>query len=374
MLSSNIGRTSGVSRGRKIKQSTNSSKYQRIHDEAAAILQAKRDEIDQFSSAVEEAEKRLAAVKAEYEKKVNLEDQDHFADDPNDKNDYENELNKLIEEHEQEIQQLKASHEEELQNLQESYTRALQEEENYIDQHAENVYLERKAVLEDLQRELDELRLSNHENAFSITQSKTRMYQQAKSTSLANAQRIQELEQQLSDLTSMSREEMREIRTKIDECLVSVDIRDNEHKGEVHRYESEIAQRQEKYDQHLQNLALQFTNEKQRMELTLQAATAKVENLQRLLKQNETHHEKILQTTLRDIEKMKTSLYQTKTRNEDSTTDFKTSIVTIQNAQRECRNLEQEIAIIKDEIKEIVDENKELNKQLQSLNKSVYIK
>jgi chromosome segregation ATPase len=199
------------------------------------------------------------------------------------------------------------------------------------------------------------------------TQSRTKLFQQSKNASAQNATRIAQLETQLSELSSITREELRDVRAKIEECLSAVDLRELEHRNEIEKYEREITQREEQYNTHLQVIAQQFQNEKQRLEQQLVAANSKGENLRRVLAQLQKHHEMQIETTRRDNEHMKETIYQAKTRDEKLAVDTKSYVSQIQSTQHACRQIEQELELVNGEITEIQQENRELQAELQRL-------
>lgn len=366
---------SSVSSRYRRSESSQQSQLEKLHQEAQSVLKQKADEIQQFNDSIEEAEKQLAQLKAEFEAKASAISGNPFEDDKFEMYD-NNGASQIVEqirlEQQTEIQQIQAKHEEEMTNLRIEFQKSLQDAEQWADQHAEAVYLERTAQLEDLRRELDNLRNASNETAFASTQNRTKLYQQSKNASLMNSQRIQFLESQLSELSAVTREELRDVRAKIEECLVAVDLREHEHASEIARYQREIAEREEKYNTHLAVLNEQFSNEKARLEQAITASAAKSENLQRVLKQLEKQHEKQLQTTLKDIERMKASIYQARSRDDQKLTDTKSYVSQTHAIQRDCRQIEQEISIVENEIKELQDENRELNNELSRLERTVY--
>jgi chromosome segregation ATPase len=344
------------------------SQIEKLNIEAETILTQKNEELANYQSAIDEAEKTLVKLKAELESKAALFSADAEGSDAgSDSEDDVKELEKVKSAQEAEIQELTAKQEEELATMRSRYTASLQEAESWAQAHAENIYLERVAELESLKKELEALRNQANEAALAQTQNRTKLYQQSKSVSIQNAQRIAALESELAELSSLTREELREVRAKIDECLSAVDIRALEHRAEIEKYEREIAQREEQYNTHLQLIAQQYQNEKQRLEQQLVAAGSKNENVRRVLAQLQKHHEMQIETTRRDNERMKATISQAKTRDEQSAVDRKSFVSQIQSTQYACKQVEQEIEIVNQEIAELQQENLELQAELQRL-------
>jgi chromosome segregation ATPase len=359
-------RTSGA----RSRRSEGQSKIERLNVEAEAILAKKTEELSEYDRAIEEAEKQLVKLKTELESKAAIlssETTDEHGELSDELEDDDRDLTSLKSAQDAEIQALKEKHEEEINTLRQRYSKALKDAEEWAEDHAETLFLEKTAELEELKKELDSLKSQANEAALSQLQTRTRLSQQSKSVSVQNAQRIQYLEAQLSEISSIAREELREVRIKIDECLSSVDLREREHKNEIEKYEREIAQREEQYNVHLQVMTEQFQNEILRLEQQLAASTSKGENLQRVLKQLEKHHQIQIETTRRDNERMKSTIYQAKSRDDQLFVDTRSYVSQIQTNQHDCRQLEQEIALVNNEISELQSENRELQAELQRL-------
>lgn len=361
-------RRTGLESGRSKNQGTGGqSTIEKLNVEAQTILSKKAEEIEQLNVAIGEAEEQLVRLKAEIESKsaVAAMEQDDF--EQMEEEDGEADLTKLKAEHDSELQELGTRHEEEIANLRTRYSKALKEAEQWAEQHAETVFIEKSAQLEDLKRELLAIKAQASESVYTQTQAQTQRYQQSKSIALQNAQRIQFLEAQLSELSSVAREELRDVRSKIDECLSAVDIREREHANEIERYEREIAEREQQYNTHLDVLAEQFRNEKQRLDQQQRTAVEKAENMQRVLKQLEKHHELQMQTTLKDNERMKSTIYQAMTKDDQTFGDTKAYASQIHATQYASRQVEHEIAAVNNEIAELQAENKGLQEELRRL-------
>lgn len=359
----------GASYSNRSRAESSQSEIERIHSEATIVLTQKSQQMEQYINAIEEAEKELAQVSAQLEAKTKLFSlEDVQVSDSDDEDDiHGTEIEQLRIEQQEEIQLIKAKNEEEIQTLQLNFTKALKEAERWADEHADSIYHEKKAELDTLTAQLEELKASANEEAFNKTQTRQKLYHQSKSLSQQNSQRIQELDTQLSELSAITREELRDVKTKIDECFVAVEIREREHKYEIEKYENEVKNREQKYNLHLQALTDQFNNEKQRLEAQLVAANSKKENLDRVLKQLEKHHENQVQTAVSDLERMKSSIVQVQTREEQSFTQSKSQLTQTQAVQREAKQTEQEVILINQEILELQSQNRSLQAELKRL-------
>lgn len=349
------------------------SKLERINTEARAILLQKDEEIKQYEESIQAAEQKLAKLKAEVKQKQEMfndsNDNEYDADHSDDSGD-DVDISQLKADLEAEIQKIRAEQEEEIQNYRVGFANSLKSAEQFAETHSDAIAEEKRIQLADLRHQLDEIKASANESAFSATQSRNRLFQQSKTISLQNKQRMQELDQQLSELSAITREELRDVRAKIDECFIAVDVRDREHQNEIERYQREIKQREEKYNAHLAALSEQYDNEKQRLDMQLKALTAKKTNLEKVLAQIEKHHETQLQTALKDIERMKSTIYQSQARDDQTLNDTRNYISQVQSMQRDCRHAEQELTLINNEIKELTEENKLLQNELKRLDSS----
>ena len=187
-----------------------------------------------------------------------------------------------------------------------------------------------------------------------------------------NQQRIKVLENQISEITAITREEARDIKTKIEECLTAIELRGKEHNNEIARYQKEIDDREIKYADHIQNILEQYAIENKRMESAISCAASQAESLPKLLKQMEKQNESHYQTSMKDLEKVKSALYQSQTREEKEQVTTRNSVTQVQIIQKNQRKIEQEISQINAEINELNTENEQLRIELMRLDKAVY--
>jgi RNAse (barnase) inhibitor barstar len=161
--------------------------------------------------------------------------------------------------------------------------------------------------------------------------------QEAKSSSIQNNQRIHQLETELSELQALTWEELGENRTKNDECLVSINRREREHFTEIQKYKREITDWKDKYDSLFAVLGEQQKTRKKRIEQTIDASTQKTNNLQRVFQLLEKHYEKPIQITMKDIERMKSSIHIIQCRNDRDFNTIKNSVTQVSQIQRESK-------------------------------------
>ena len=360
-----MSKSASQSQQRARRSSASQSKIEKLNTEAQTILSQKADVIAELEAAIEDAERELVKLRAEYESKAAAAEIDEH-DDAKELDDLID-LEKLKQEHDAEIRDKTEQQEEEVASMKLKFTRALKDAEAWAEEHAENIYAEKSAHLDTLKQELIKIKDEVGEEQLAQSQSRTKLFNQSKSRAMQSAQRIQFLQSQLSELSTVAREELRDVRNKIDECLAAVELREREHRAELDKYTREIASRDERYKTHLECLTQQFNNERQRLEQQYEAAVEKGDNLQRILSQLEKHLESRLQATLQDNDRMKSTIYQAKTRDDENFTDTRSYISQIQSTQHEVRQVEKDLGAVNQEISELQAENKQLQDELKRL-------
>lgn len=347
------------------------SKLEKLHNEAAMALAEKREIIQSLNDQIDEAEKQCAQLKAELQAKA-LEMQDSESEDETQFVEEEEDLPEFVaakQRHAEEIEKIKADQDEELKSLQLEFTRKLKAAEEWNNQHTETLKMDKQARIDELKSQLEMIKAQQTEALYTQTQARNKFYQESKAISAANEQKIQSLENQLSELQAVSREELRDIRAKIDECLCTVELRQQEHDTEIARYEKEISERSEKYNNHISALSEQLKNEKARIDQDAIAAETKIQSLEKVLAQMEKHHQKQVDATMQDIERMKISITSAKARGDQTIEATKTSATQVQTVSREVKQIQEEIDLVDKEIQELTAENEELKAELARLSK-----
>ena len=364
-----FGRTSDAFMG----ESAGRSKLERIHAEAKQIINEKNKEIKRYSDEIQKTEITLQQLKSELkEKTARLKNDPFEVSLDNIGNQAENQIAEINMRHEREVEELKTKNEEELQAYKLKYGKMLKESEQWIEQHVDTVYLEKSAKLEAAKQDLEQIKQQASEAMLGASKQRVDFYRNSKTATLMNSKRIDYLESQLSEIASVSREEVRDIKAKIEECLAAIAVRENEHKAEIAKYKKELEEREKKYNEHLEILQTQCNTEKSRYQNQINATNENIQNLSRVLKQLEKHHESQLKSTLRDLERMKTTIYATKTRKETSPDEAIATVKETNTLSNKCMQMQQEIAVIESELNELNDENRELKAQLKKFDSIVY--
>jgi len=352
--------------------SVSPAKFSSLEDmniEAQQVLEQKRKELESYQSTVAQAEKILSDLKQQIidktEELKKLSSEEYTEIDDTEQVHAEHEINILEQKHSEEIQLLKSKHEEEMHSLKLDFQQTLQEAENWASQHSSIALQEKLDELEALRKEADSTKRQLDEQTF-ITL-KTPEMKESDEDLKKSASEIAALENQISEITAITREELRDSRAKIEECIVAIDLRKQAHETELKKLDDEILQRRESYETHILTLKEQFELEKQTAEQMISAANERSESTERIIKQLEKHHESQLEEVLGDIETMRRSTGGNSSRPRASNEEMKSLIRESYRIQEEIRALDDETRIVDQEIFELDHENKELKEELRRL-------
>jgi chromosome segregation ATPase len=350
------------------------SELEKLHQQSQQLLKQKASELTAMNQVIEKAESELSTLKAElYAKttRVELENPDESPELDSQKERYDQEIEGLMTELDTEVNEIKAVHRARMKSLAETFRKSIAEGEKWAEIHAASVKTEKRVELDLTEKQLNELLATKAESRLSSTRSRFEVYRQSKAASIMNEQRIRFLENQISETTSGTREEVRDIKAKIKEVLSSIEIRQRQHSVELENYEREVTDRQAKYDLHVAQLEQENATEKKRLEQCIASETAKVENLQRLIKQIEGNQRKCMQRSVQDVERMKATISQYKADADRSFQQTRVSASRVTGYERRKRDLDREVEMVEQEIKELSEENAQLRVQLSKLDEAV---
>jgi hypothetical protein len=346
---------------------------ERLHAEADLLLTQKAAEITEMNKVVEDAEQRLVTLKAQLAAKIKqVQTEDASEDSDDDHQQFELDLQELKSQQQQEIDAIVQDHAAQLKAITDTFQISIQESEKWVDVHATSVRTEKIVQLDQARKQFDDLRGSKADAQLSATQSRIKIGQQTKSASFMNEQRVRLLESRISEITASAREEARDIKLKINECLLSIELREREHAAQIASYEAEGISRQAQYDVHLKQMEEQFTTERKRLEQAITAETAKLKSVKKVAKQLETTQRKWKQLSTQGIEKLRATLRQVRGQSGKGFEQTRESVSRIGQCDRRRREVAQEIAVVDQEIAELSDENSALRGQLEKLDQSVY--
>lgn len=340
-----------------------------MNREALEVFEKKKEELRSYNATIQEAETLLKSLTQTLEEK-----QAKLAELSKDSGDIfavrrllEQEATQISEEGEASIRELTEKHKEEIEELKADFEQILQGTSLWAQQHASVAITDKQSRLSEARKLAQETKQRFDEISF-IKPMKKRNDESRKSV----ANQIAQLESQISEITALTREELRESRAKIDECVAAVEIRQKEQAAEVKRLEDELQKRKEHYDAHVEALKEQFELEKSTVEQAIESAKKKSEKTQTIIKQLEEHHDTQLNEVLADMETMRKSVTDAKKMTEENTS-LREIARKIKELEMEKRALIDETRIVKNEISELEDENALLKRELQNLNNKLYL-
>ena len=354
-------RTGFIGRGRDRDQSA----LQKLHNEARVQLEQRNEQIAQLNKELEKAEEKLSSAKRKLNEIKSAAKEESNSEIYDDYSEIElKEIDAIKSKHQQDEQKLIEEYEDEAAKLETMYAKQLKEAEEYVDQHSQQVLLERQNELMNLQNDLQQLRENYNTVNLEHTKQKDVLIDESRGTSMTNTQKIQYLESQLTEVAAISREEMREIRAKINETMIAFEERQKDFQNQVKKYEAEYDRRNKQYEEHIGAIRQQYDSEKEKYKTKIETDEHNYNSLQRVVKQLEKQREKQLSTAIKDNETMKTTIYQAKTREAPSLQVTRTIMTQSHQYEQQCTNMIEEIKVIDEEIKDIMEENKELQAQL----------
>lgn len=350
------------------------SRIEAIHSNAIAVLSQKNQEIEKYKIEIDESEKELTRLKSILESlQASDESKDQNSSDSNNDSKEKSNEEKLfldmenvddIEEvkarYQEEIEETKSKYSNEIGTLQIYFSRSLKEAERIAEQHAETVYLEKKAELDETLRQIDLIESANEENQFRLTASRIQKMQQEKTNSMLNSLKIDKLSQELFDLTSLSRTELRDVKIKVDECFVTAEIQQKDHENEMRRLTNELESREKLFSRHYATVVQSYEAEKQRLSEQLQQSTQKIAELRKSYKNMTTQNEQQEKQLYNDIQKLKSSLSVSIKGRDQASSMIQSNVLKQQHFQREIKQIENDIAMVDKEIQEIQVENAQL--------------
>lgn len=333
-----------------------------MNQEALQLFESKKQELRNYNATIAEAERIMKQMQEKLEQRQkDLEDLRKTATNEEKKQDEADiEAMRIQNEAESELRKLQIKHEEEISTLKADFEQMLRSATLWAENHSRVAISEKQRELEKAKSQESELQQKVNELSF-IAPTKRKRDDGRR----AAAQRIAKLEAQLSEISSIVREEMRESRIKIDECLAVVETRQRKNAEEIKRLESEIQQRQENNDRLLAALREQCEQEKKTVELAITAANQKSEAAQTRIAQMEKQYDQRLQEMLEDI---KTVRQSTITAADQDGSAIKEIVRRIKELEEEKRMIIEETKVVKNEIEELDDENRLLKRELANLN------
>jgi chromosome segregation ATPase len=180
--------------------------------------------------------------------------------------------------------------------------------------------------------------------------------------------RIAALEGQISEVTAVTREEMRDARNKIEESVVAVEMRRKSQVAEIARLEAERDSRDEKYEAVLAALQEEFDATKAALQMAIDNAAQKAVHTEQMIAKLGEHHQSQLSEALDDMRFVKQSVLITQKQEEEGQTTVRSMIRNIEALEAEKRAIVDELKIVRAEIGDLDEENAILRRELAKLN------
>ena len=360
------------------------SQRERLQAQGAALIQERRQKIDQLNQQIDEAEKELAKIRGLSALKYQeLQEMIRAKREENEKNleeesdneqlsQEQNEINEILAKNAKEIADSRQVFNEEIKSLKEQYQEKTKAAEDWANEHVEALVHQKEIALNQLEQELQ--CAINDRNTSKMKNSKTygNIQDQLDKASAQNENRAKYLQEEISKIGQSTREEVRDVKNKINETIATIQITEIEQETALKKYEKEIADRQKVYDDCLNSLNAQFSAEKKHIEKSMEIAVAQAQSAVSVQKKLEKFHEKQLQTTRLDTERLRTALTVTKTKDNSSLQITQEVATKVQEVRRQCDEVERDDMLICDEIKELAEENEDLEAEYNRLTQILY--
>ncbi|KAH0789950.1 kinetoplast-associated protein [Histomonas meleagridis] len=330
--------------------------------EAQNLLKQKEEELLHHKEVIKQAENIISKLmtiisqkKAEI-KNLELSNDEDFAQKE------EEEIYRIQAEHQALIKELKSKHEKEIYKLNSEFQKSIAETRRWSEMHSAIVIQEKLDELEKYKSETIQAQnqLTNVKSQYSSSNINKDFDKEQNKLS----KKIIQLEDQISEITTITRNELRESRLKIKECLNSVEIRRKSQNEEIIRLDQEIEERKRMYETHLSSLKKQYKVEKETLLQFIATSNSRANYAEKMIKDNEIRHETQIEEVLSDIQTLKKSTSSSSTRRSSKVRE---SIREVQRLEEEKRALEMDNKMLDEEIMQIDKENEELQKEVKRL-------
>ena len=361
------------SRGNQLTQ------HEKLQSQCDELVKQRNQAIAELNQKIEDAEREIAKYRSltamkykELEELRQKEAKENESEEDSDEKTEDNEVQDLLEANSKELEESEQSFKEEIEELKREYKEKIEEAERWALEHVEVAAQEKEIELRELEQELELVRSDNETIKMKQSKTLTTAQEQIDKVSEQNENRVRYLQGEISKLTASTREEVRDVRNKINETLSTIEITEIEHQNVIQKYEKEIVEREKIYDDCLKSLNEQFEAEKKHIEKSMEIAVAQAQSAVSVKKRLEKFHEKQIQTSMMDTERLKTTLTQSKSKDTDSLQLTSTLAAKLQEIKRQCDDVERDDNIVLDEVNELESENQELQAELDRVSKQLY--
>lgn len=352
------------------------SQMEALQTQGQALIAERQQAIDDINSKIDDAEKRLATMRSKvalkYEELAKL-IRDLENKEENEEEDENNqEIQDLIDANKKEIDSVREQNKVEIKSLMEEYMARTKSAENWAREHIAVLKHEKEEELSELEEQLKQARTDYQKSASSSTVNLAKIREQSMKATQEHDKRIKYLQEQISNVITQSRSEVRDIRAKINETLSTIEMRELEHQISLHKLEDEMKEREKCYNDHLNALNSEYSSAKKHIERSMESAVYQAQAAVSVQKRLERFHEKQLQISRTDKEKLRATLGQTKSMSNITLQQTSDIASRIQEVRRHNEETERDDMILLDQINELENENKQLEVELKRLQAKVY--
>ena len=342
--------------------------------EAQLMLEKKKKEIEQFSKTVEKAEEMLSKLLEEVREKTSQLEALNDEISLNESNNlngvtnslFENELEKLNAKNAKELRKIQKKHEEEMRQLKADFQNAINSAQEWANRHTDISYQEKVRELNQLNQKSKAAKL--HLNELTFTKNGVRVSRAVDEIQKANSLKIAELETQISELTSLTREEIRSTKAKIDECAATIELRKSEHAANVQKLQSEASRLTGSYKARIEALKQQYLAEEEKIQSEIDSQLARVARTENLIDQIGRHHEVQLLSVNQDIQTIKEAIqYVDQGLRHSYDSNVRNTIRETQRLLYEIQKMDEESSIVDEELLKLEKENRQLNKEIKRM-------
>ena len=331
-----------------------------MNAEGREVLAQKDAELQALLVAVTEAQQTLADLTSQIDAKSA--ELASISPSTGSQVDIERSLANLDREHRAALEEMRLKHEQEMTLLRSEFERTLRDADQWASEHARAALDQKRWELEQLKveaqetkRQLDEAMLVRdhaHEARLIDADHKSR------------ADEVADLEAQLSELAALNREELRDARAKVEECVAAVSLRAQTNAEELARLEDEASARKETYDAHVNALREEYRQARGAVEREIAVVNGRAEGTRRITETLERRHETRLAQVAGDAETLRRTAAAPTAQMEVQRARAREAMREAERLWEECKNMEMETSEIDREIRELRMENEELRREI----------
>ena len=269
--------------------------------------------------------------------------------------------------HRVELEKMREKHNSDISSLRSEFERTLQDAREWAARHADVALQQKQWELEQLKTEAQDVKRQLHTAIY--VKDRRQESRALDDDHQDRAREIADLEEQISELSALTREEMRDARAKIADCVAAVELRAQSNAAELAKLEDEAADRKERYDAHVNALREECALERSALEREIAAINDMMEGTKRITERLERQHETRLAEAAGDVDILRRSAAAPTSVMMQHRERMKSAVREVERLRIECMNMELEEQASDREIEELRRENKQLKKELEKISK-----